>query len=124
MRELHTSLHDKLVVLSLDPTQASYDPLMKEWTSVAGKTFTQKTVSALVDPAEASKSQWVKVIESGKFEEIDYVVTLELGSEMNLDDRITLPDGDQYLVKWRFELPYQNMYGVKKSFDNISYNVL
>ena len=75
------------------------------------------TMQVLLDPIATAKAAFIKFIEAGKLEEIDYVMTVDFPDSVVKEDRIEF-DSTSYQIMWIIPQPFQILVGLKKSLKN------
>jgi len=108
-------MHTVVTRKALTETQGNYDPIFEE--RVAWKDYASQTMSVLLDPIEASKEAFIKMLDSWKLEEIDYIMTVDFPDKVAKEDRIMF-DGVEYEVKRIVPHPFQYLVWLRKSMVN------
>ena len=121
MREIWpTNVHEEVTKKTLEITQSNYDPLLEE-REAGSKTYTNNNLLVLLDPWEYARDSIIKMLDSGKVEELDLVMTLDFPEKIVKEDRIVYK-GVEYEIKWIIPQPYQYLVWLKKSMVNYMSN--
>ena len=115
MREIDSYIHDEIIIEVRENNQNNWDPILKEY--VGSIQVTETTIKVLIDPIAQSKKEFIKIIDAGKLEDIDYVMQVDLPQTFNLSDKLEY-NGTKYSIAWRYDRPYDRIFGLKKEIKN------
>lgn len=127
MRWVATEFHSTVVHNSALARNTTYDPVLQEFTYPSQKDYASWVyISVLLDPIESSKSSYIKILDPGKLEEIDYVMTVEKDVVIDKTDRIldestrvdNVSPGTYYEVLRIVPQPAQTLVGLRKMMSN------
>lgn len=118
MREVNSNLHETIVLKKLSPIQTQYDIILSEY-NVGGKDYTDTSLQVLVDTPESGGKNQKILNQTGKFENIDYVITFDLPLSITTDDRIYYQN-ELFIIDWIDEYLFEVVVGVHRDYDNVS----
>ncbi len=119
MVEINSRLHENISIITLWWTQTNYDTLMWEWVWI--KTTTTKTVSVLMDVAQALKSDFIKMLWGWKMENVEYIMTLQYPENIAKTDKV-LYNWIEYGITWILPFPHQQLVWLSKNIINYDIN--
>ena len=113
VRQLLSPMHEDIIWWIPDATQPNYDPLLEEYVK-QGQKMNNTVIKALIDPIDSAKATYIKFIEAGKLEDIDFVLTADFPDVVTSKHKFTYLDSI-YEVKWILPQEWQTLIGLKKS---------
>lgn len=120
VREIGSAMHEDVEHKTVSDTQTTYDPIFQEW-SANDKDYDSATISVLLDPFEAAKESFLKIIEAGKLEDVDWIMTVDFPTSVKDEDKFVF-NSVEYEVKWIIPHPFQTLVGLRKGIRNYKTN--
>ena len=117
MRELGTELYKNVTLKTPAGVQAGRDVILDEYPEETGKTYTDATVSVLVDPNEAARGDYINYVDAGKLVDTEWVVLMDFPTVVTDKHKIAF-DSVLYRILWIVPMPSYNMIGLKKEMLN------
>ena len=118
IREVGSTMHEDVVHKTVSSEQPAFDPIFQEWVD-DNKSYEDVTVSVLLDPFESAKASFIKILEAGKLEDVDWIMTVDFPTTVDKADKFVFNDTN-YDVKWIVPHPFQRLVGLKKSLKDYS----